>query len=145
MMRAGLVTFDFPPSYRRADLAGRPTAVGSALAAALEARGVEVVAAAARLAAGDGAAAGGIRDAADLAYCVDALRAARIQCLVIEVFHWARLALVSQLVNELDLPVAVYAVTSGGWNGVPCATAICGGLRELPRGPRRGLPRSRCR
>ena len=133
-MRVGLVTFDFPPQYRRADLQGRPTAVGSALAAGLQERGAEVVAPVAVLAEGVGGPAGGIRDGKDLEYCIAFLQAKRVECLVIEVFHWARLALVSALVNELDLPVAVYAVTGDGWNGVPCATAIVGGLREMPRG-----------
>lgn len=133
MTRIGLVTFDFPPQYRRADVAGRPTAIGSALASGLAAGGVEVVAPVAELAAIDGGAAGGIRNSRDLAFCLDILRSRRVQCLVIEVFHWARLSLVSQLVAELDLPAAVFAVVGDGWNGVPCATAICGGLRETPR------------
>jgi L-fucose isomerase-like protein len=133
MMRVGLVTFDFPPQYKRADLAGKATAVGSPLAAALAAGGAEVVAPAAELAAADSGASGGIRDGRDLAFCVDLLRARRVQAVVIEAFHWARLSLVTQLVNEMDLPVAVYAVTDGGWNGVPCATAICASLREMPR------------
>ena len=133
MSVVGLVTFDFPPQYKRADLANRPTATGSSLDAGLLGRSVEEVAPAAELAARDPAAAGGIRDSRDLAFCIDLLRARRVQCLIIEVYHWARLSLVTQLVDELDLPVAVYAVTTGGWNGIPCATAISGGLHECPR------------
>jgi L-fucose isomerase-like protein len=133
MTRVGLVTFDFPPQYRRADLAGRPTATGSKLAARLAEGGVEVLAPAAELAQRDPGAAGGIRDLRDLAFCLDRLRSGRVQCLVIEVFHWARLSLVTRLVEDLALPVAVYAVVDEGWNGVPCSSAIAGGLREMPR------------
>jgi L-fucose isomerase-like protein len=132
-MRAGLVTFDFPPQYRRADVAQRPTAVNSPLARRLQARGVEVVAPLADLAARDPQAAGGIRDGRDLALCVEALRAVRIDCLLIDAFHWCRLAFAAQLVNEVGVPTAVYANTGEGWNGVPTATAICGSLRETPR------------
>jgi L-fucose isomerase-like protein len=64
---------------------------------------------------------------------VDALRAARVECLLLDVFHWSRLALARQLVEEVNLPTAVYANTGEGWNGVPSATAICGSLREAPR------------
>jgi L-fucose isomerase-like protein len=132
-VKAGLVTFDFPPQYRRTDVAVRPTAVGSPLAQLLEARGVEVLAPLANLAAHDPKAVGGIRDGKDLALCVEALKSGRLDCLLIEVFHWCRLSLVTQLVNEVDVPTAVYANTGEGWNGVPTATAICGSLRETPR------------
>jgi hypothetical protein len=69
-MRAGLVTFAFPPQYRRADVASKPTAVASPLAGRLENRGVELVTPLADLIRRDPKAAGGIRDAADLAFCV---------------------------------------------------------------------------
>jgi L-fucose/D-arabinose isomerase len=129
---AGRVTFDFPPQYQRADVAKRPSALGSPLARLLQSRGIAVVDASAELAARDPGAAGGIRDARDLAGCVDILHLARVDCLVIEVFHWARVALVADLVKRMNLPTAVVAVTSDGWNGVPCAGAICGSLREVP-------------
>jgi L-fucose isomerase-like protein len=132
-MRAGVVTFDFPPQYRRADVAQRSTAVGSPLVERLRAHGVEVLTPLADLAARDPKAAGGIRDGTDLAYCAEILRAGRVDCLLIDAFHWCRLALAAQLVNEVDVPVAVYANTGEGWNGVPTATAICGSLRETPR------------
>ncbi|MEI6388118.1 MAG: hypothetical protein WCQ50_15935 [Spirochaetota bacterium] len=133
MIRVGLVTFDFPPQYRRADVAARPTAIDSKLGAAIGAAGIEVVAPVAELAVRDPGASGGIRDLRDLANCLDVLRSRRVQCLVIEVFHWARLSLINQLVGDLDLPVAVFAVVGDGWNGVPCTSAIVGGLREVPR------------
>jgi L-fucose isomerase len=132
-MRVGLVTFDFPPQYRRADVASKPTAIGSPLARRLEARGVDLVAPLTDLVARDPRAAGGIRDAADLAFCVDALKDGRADCLLIDVFHWARLSLATQLVNAVNLPTAVFANTGDGWNGVPTATAICGTIREAPR------------
>jgi L-fucose/D-arabinose isomerase len=131
-MRAGLVTFDFPPQYRRADVASQPTAVASPLASRLHTHGVEVVTPLADLIARDPKAAGGIRDAADLAFCVDALKG-RVDCLLIEVFHWARLSLATQLVSAVDVPTAVFANTGAGWNGVPTATAICGSVRETAR------------
>lgn len=132
-MKVGLVTFDFRPQYRRADVALRPTAVGSPLARLLEGRGVEVVAPLAQLAAHDPGAAGDIRDGKDLEVCAGALRSGRIDCLLTEASHWCRLSLATQLVNEVDLPTAVYANTGEGWNGVPTATAICGSLRKAPR------------
>jgi L-fucose isomerase len=130
---AGLVTFDFPPQYTRADVAQRPTASRSPLFTLLAARGIEVAAPVAELAARDAGASGGIRDERDLAACVDALRARAVDVLVIDVFHWARIALVAELVDRLDVPTAVFANTVNGWNGVPCAGAICGSLREAPR------------
>jgi L-fucose isomerase-like protein len=132
-VKAGLVTFDFPPQYTRADSAARPTAIGSPLAARLSARGITVAAPVADLAARDAGAAGGIRDGRDLSFCVEALRKESIDCLLIEVFHWARISLVAELVDRLDVPTAVVAVTAGGWNGVPCAGAVCGSIRESPR------------
>jgi L-fucose isomerase-like protein len=133
VMRAGLVTFDFPPQYRRADLAGRSPALGGALAARLSDGGVQVVTPCADLARRDPSAAGGIRDARDLQYCLEALRSARVDCLVIEVCHWMKISFVAQLVHELGLPTAVFAVVEDGWNGVPGASAVCGSIRELPR------------
>jgi L-fucose/D-arabinose isomerase len=138
-MKVGIVTFDFPPQYRRADVAGRPTANDSPLYRLLTQKGAEVVAPVARLAAQDPGAAGGIRDGRDLALCVDALRAARVDCAVIDVFHWARLPLVSAFVGQAEIPVAAFANTGDGWNGVPCAAAICGSVREHPRTRRAAL------
>jgi L-fucose/D-arabinose isomerase len=131
-MRVGLVTFDFPPQYNRADVAKRATVFDSPLLRALSKRGIEIVAPAADIAARDPGAAGGIRDGRDLDSCVEILRSRRVDCLIIDVFHWARIALVAELVRQLRLPTAVYANTAGGWNGVPCAGAICGSLREAP-------------
>ena len=128
----GLVTFDFPPGYRRGDVAARPTAAGSPLSAFLRQHGVTVINPAEDLAARDPGAAGGIRDASDLAFCVDALKAGRVDCLLIDCFHWARLPLVSQLVREMDVPTGFFANTGDGWNGVPMATAASGSIREQP-------------
>ncbi len=138
-MKVGIVTFDFPPQYRRADVAGRPTAVDSPLCRLLTQKGAEVVVPLARLAEQDRGAAGGIRDGRDLGLCVDALRAARVDCAVIDVFHWARLPLVAAFVDQAEVPIAVFANTSEGWNGIPCAGAICGSVRERPRTRRAAL------
>jgi L-fucose isomerase-like protein len=138
-MKTGVVTFDFPPQYRRADVAARPLAVASPLMRLLRERGVEVTAPLEALAARDPGASAGIRDAKDVEFCVDALRAARVDCLVIDVFHWARIALVAGLVEKLDVPVAAFANVGEGYNGVPCAGAICGSLREAPRTRRAAL------
>ena len=131
-MKVGLVTFDFPPQYTRADVAARPTAVASPLARLLSARAIDVAAPLSDPRGGS-AAAGGIRNVRDLDFCVQALGREAIDCLLIEVFHWARIALVAELVDRLDIPTAVVAVTTEGWNGVPCAGAICGSVREAPR------------
>jgi L-fucose isomerase-like protein len=133
-VRAGIVTFDFPPQYRRADVTPRPVAVASPLAGLLEGQGIEVVAPLAQLAARDPGAAAGIRDRADAGHCVRALAAADVDCLVIDAFHWAQLSLVRGLVEDLDLPTAVFANVGSGFNGIPCAGAICASLREAPRG-----------
>jgi L-fucose isomerase-like protein len=130
---AGRITFDFPPQYGRADVAKKPTAFGGPLARLLGARGIDVVDPIAELAALDPGAAGGVRDGRDLALCLEVFRARRIDCLLIEVFHWARIALVVNLVDQLNVPTAVVAVTGEGWNGIPCAGAICGSIREAPR------------
>lgn len=132
-MNAGLVTFDFPLQYTRADVATRPTAVDSPLARRLSERGISTTTPLVSIAGRDPGAGGGIRDARDLASCVEALRRDEVDCLLIEVFHWARIPLVVELVDKLNVPTAIVAVTAGGWNGVPCAGAICGSLRESPR------------
>jgi L-fucose/D-arabinose isomerase len=123
---AGLVTFDFPPGYRRADVAVRPTASGSPLSKLLQEAGAAVVnPVESRFPAG-------IPDAAASAACADALRAARVDCLLIDVFHWSQISLAAQLVREVGVPAAVFANTGDGWNGVPAATAISGSIREAP-------------
>ena len=137
--KVGIVTFDFPPQYRRADVAGRPTATDSPLKRLLAEKGARVEAPLARLCARDPGAAVGIRDGRDLALCVDELRAAGVDCVVIDVFHWARLPLVASFIDRLDLPTAVFANTGEGWNGIPCAAAICGSVREQPRTIRASL------
>jgi len=129
---AGIVTFDFPPQYKRADVAVRPTATDSPVIRLLRSRDLEICAPVSDLALRDPGAAGGIRDGRDLETCIGALSAGGVECLVVEVFHWARISLVADLVGRLDLPTAVVAVTGEGWNGVPCAGAICGSLREMP-------------
>lgn len=128
----GIVTFDFPPGYRREDVATQPTAVGSPLDAFLRQYCTVVVNPASDLALSDPGAAGGIRDARDLAFCVDGLKAGRVDCLLIDCFHWARLPLISQLVREVNVPTGFFSNTCNGWNGVPVATAASGCIREQP-------------
>jgi L-fucose isomerase-like protein len=130
-MTAGLLTFDFPPGYRRADLPPRPTAVDSPLARLLAARGVTVVNPVA------GLSPEGIRHARDLDACVDVLHARRVDCLILDVFHWFPLSLAAQAVRDCGVPAAVYANTRNGWNGVPAATAAAGSMDEAagPTGP----------
>ncbi len=54
-----------------------------------------------------------------------------ITCLILDIFHWTRLSIAISLIRELDVPSALYANTSDGWNGIPAVTAISGSMREI--------------
>jgi L-fucose isomerase-like protein len=65
-----------------------------------------------------------------LEYCVDALRAAKVDCLVVSVAQWPRIALVSALVAELDVPSALYASTDPQSVGEVTAGAAAASILE---------------
>ena len=125
-LRVGLVAFDLPPFYERGGKGAAPkSSILPGLVAELEkrtGRRVEIV----QPLAGRQA---GVSTPADLDHCLQGLRGA--DCLVLDLFHWTRLALAVALLRELDLPAALVANTRDGWNGVTAVTAISGSLREL--------------
>ena len=75
----------------------------------------------------------GISTARDLDFCADALRSARVHCLVASVGQWPRIALISSLVAGLDVPAALYASTDPAWSvGEVTAGAAVASVLEAP-------------
>ena len=72
----------------------------------------------------------GISTARDLEFCVDALRGAKIDCLVVSVAQWPRIALISALVADLDVPSALYASTDAQSVGEVTAGAAAASILE---------------
>ena len=61
---------------------------------------------------------------------MDALRAAKIDCLVVSVAQWPRIALISSLVAALDVPSALYASTDSESVGEVTAGAAAASILE---------------
>lgn len=72
----------------------------------------------------------GISTPRDLEACVDALRAAKVDCLVASVAQWPRISLISQLVSDLDVPSALYASTHPDSVGEVTAGAAAASILE---------------
>ena len=134
-LRIGLVPFDLPPFYERGAKGGAKTSILPGLVAELEARTGRRVELVEPLAGRQN----GVSTPADVELCARELRARGADCLLLDLFHWTRLALAVALLRELDLPSALLANTRGGWNGITAVTAISGSLRETaqPRNLRR--------
>jgi L-fucose/D-arabinose isomerase len=135
-LKAGIVSFSHAPVYASTEeLEKFVRREHDALRVVLEKAGIEVVhplddLRARGLAAG-AAARYGISTAADLDFCVDALRAAKVDCLVISVAKWPRIALISALVTALDVPTALYASTHPDSVGEVTAGAAAASILEM--------------
>ena len=114
-MKTAYVQFGLPPVYTRKIEDGGSE---GELKKAMEDRGILPVEA-------------GIRTAGDLDRVVDHLRAENVSCLVICLKHWTRIALAVRLVRVMNLPTALYARTTGGFNGIPALTAVSAVLNEI--------------
>jgi len=72
----------------------------------------------------------GISTPRDFEFCVDALRGARIDCLVVSVAQWPRISLISSLVADCDVPSALYASTDAQSVGEVTAGAAAASILE---------------
>jgi L-fucose/D-arabinose isomerase len=116
-IRVGVVAYSHAPEY--ASTPEREAFVKrehDALAATLAAAGFEVVSPLVQLRASGSPDRFGISTAREMDFCADALRAARVHCLVASVGQWPRISLISSLVADLDVPAALYASTDPAWS-----------------------------
>ena len=115
-MKIGFITFGLPPEYNR-KTAGTPGP--SDIENRLIQRGHDLI----RF---------HIHTAGELSEGVNGLRAQSAECLVVVLSQWTRIALIVNLVRSAGLPAALYARTTGGFNGITALTAASAGLREIP-------------
>jgi len=115
-MKIGLVTFGLPPEYNRKVEGARGE---SEIEGLLDKTGHDLI----RL---------HIHTARELSDGVSHLRTQGADCLIIVLSHWTRIALIVNLVRSMGLATALYARTTGGFNGVTALTAASAALREIP-------------
>jgi L-fucose isomerase-like protein len=113
-MKIGFVTFGLPPEYNRR-IEGKPAV--KQIDGLLGQMGCELI----RV---------DIHTAEELQQGILRLRSASVCCIVIILKHWTRIALVVKLVRSIGLPAALYARTTGGFNGTTALTAASAVLRE---------------
>lgn len=70
----------------------------------------------------------------DVERAAELLRGEHAGCVIFFFRHWTRIALAVALSRTLDLPIALYAQTGGGFNGTASLTAVSAVLRETPSG-----------
>lgn len=134
-IRVGIVAYSHAPEY--ASTPEREAFVQrehDALAAVLADAGFEVVSPLSQLRSAGSNARFGISTAREMDFCADALRAARVHCLVASVGQWPRIALISSLIADLDLPAALYASTDPVWSvgEVTAGAAVASVLEAAP-------------
>ncbi len=131
MIRAGVVSFSHAPVYASTEERERfVQQETNALRVTLESSGFEVVHPLDELRARGTHDRYGISTPRDLEFCVEALRAAKVDCLVVSVAQWPRIALISSLVAELDVPSALYASTDPQSVGEVTAGAAAASILE---------------
>lgn len=114
-MKIGLITFGLPPEYNRKVEGTRSEAEIEGL---LDKTNHDLV----RI---------HIHTARELADGISQLKAHGAECLIIVLSHWTRIALIVNLVRSMGLATALYARTTGGFNGVTALTAASAALREI--------------
>ncbi|TFG58565.1 MAG: hypothetical protein E4H36_15245, partial [Spirochaetales bacterium] len=117
-MNIGMAFFGMPPVYNRKFDKAAPSRI---LEAELEGRGFTISRA-------------DIASSGDLEKALSRFRADRIGCVVVFLRHWTRISLVAGLVRSAGVPAALYAQTSGGFNGTTALTAASAALRETASG-----------
>jgi L-fucose/D-arabinose isomerase len=116
-IRVGVAAFSHAPEYdstpeREAFVRREHDALCSVLSAA----GFEVVSPLVELRRTGSHGRFGISTSGELDFTVDAMRAAKVHCLVASIGQWPRIALISSLVTSLDVPSALYASTDPAWS-----------------------------
>jgi L-fucose isomerase len=129
--RVGVVAFSHAPVYASTDERERFVRhEHDALRAVLETAGFEVEHPLDELRAHGAHDRFGISTSRDLEFCVDALRRAKVDCLVASVAQWPRIALISSLVADMDVPAALYASTHADSVGEVTAGAAAASILE---------------
>ncbi len=130
-VRAGVVAFSHAPVYASTEERERfVRQEHDALRSTLEGAGFDVIHPLDELRAKGTHDRYGISTARDLEFCVDALRNAKIDCLVMSVAQWPRISLISSLVAGLDVPSALYASTDSQSVGEVTAGAAAASIVE---------------
>ena len=134
-IKVGVVAYSHAPEY--ASTPEREAFVKrehDALAATLAENGFEVVSPLSQLRATGNHDRFGISTAREMDFCADALRAARVHCVVASIGQWPRIALISSLIAGLELPAALYASTDPAWSvgEVTAGAAVASVLEAAP-------------
>jgi len=130
-IKIGVVTFSHAPEY--ASTSEREEYVHSEydkLCTFLSENGFEVVAPLHEYRSGANYTRYGISDVRDLEYCIDYLKNGKVDCLIIQLSQWIRVALAVTLLKEMDLPSALYADTDDRWAGEVTASAVAASTFE---------------
>lgn len=72
-----------------------------------------------------------ITTAGDLDRAVKKLKQENVKCLIYNMKHWGRNALMVQLARRMDLPLAFFSHTMEGLSGITITTSASGILREM--------------
>ena len=116
-IRVGVVAFSHAPEYDSTpEREGFVRREHDAVCAMLRANGFDVVSPLTELRKAGSHNRFGISTSTELDFCMDALRNAKVHCLVVSVGQWPRIALISSLITGLDVPSALYASTDPTWS-----------------------------
>ncbi len=132
-IKIGIVTFAHPPVYgttkeREEDALQE----FNNLYGVLEDHGYELVNPLDKLREGKELKTYGISTPEDLDFCIEYFKNNSVDCLIINLCQWTRVALVTVLIKEMDTPVALHASTDNRWVGEVTATAVSGSVLEKP-------------
>jgi L-fucose/D-arabinose isomerase len=114
-MKISIITFGMPPIYNRRVETGEDKGT---LIRFMEERGFDFIQ-------------NSITTAGDLDLVVKKLWENNVKCLIFNLKHWGRNALMVQLARRMDLPLALFCHTQNGLSGVTITTSASGILREM--------------
>lgn len=114
-MKIGIITFGMPPIYNRKIETGDDR---DTLIRFMEEKSLNFTC-------------NRITSAGDLDLVVKSLRENDVKCLIYNLKHWGRNALMVQLARRMDLPLALFCHTQNGLSGITITTSASGILREM--------------
>jgi L-fucose isomerase len=114
-MKIGVITFGMPPVYNRVVKTGEDR---DSLIRLIEEAGYDYYLQK-------------ITTAGDLDLAVQTLRKESVHCLIFNMKHWGRNALMVQLARRMNLPLAFFCHTRNGLSGITITTSASGVLREM--------------
>lgn len=130
-IRVGVVTFSHAPEYD--STTEREEYVRSehdTLCTFLAENGFEVVAPLREYRQGEVYPRYGISNVRDVEYCIDSLKNNKVDCVIIHLSQWIRVALAVTLLKEMDVPSALYADSDDRWAGEVTASAVAASTFE---------------